>query len=179
MRLIAHRANLYGPDTRTENTIKKTMECFDNGFDVELDVWKFNNNLFLGHDSPNYLNNPVDIDFLYAHRDRLWLHAKNADAFHSLHSDVSGKDFNYFWHQKDDFTITSKGYHWVYPGKSIDKNSVWVLPENIIERSRPFKKTDFLPLKKVIGSNWEYQSDIFDFYTICTDWPIAIKKVLE
>ena len=27
------------------------------------------------------------------------------------------KSLNYFWHQTDDFTLTSHGYIWTYPGK--------------------------------------------------------------
>ena len=26
------------------------------------------------------------------------------------------KTFNYFWHQNDKFTLTSKGYIWTFPG---------------------------------------------------------------
>ena len=36
---------------------------------------------------------------------------------------------NYFWHQEDDYTLTSQGYIWTYPGKSLTSNSVMVLPE--------------------------------------------------
>jgi hypothetical protein len=52
----------------------------------------------------------------------------------------------------DDYTITSKGYFWTYPGKKISKNSIIVLPENI----------DQLELEYMIK-----QSP----YAICTDWP--------
>ena len=38
-------------------------------------------------------------------------------------------DIHYFWHQKDDITITSKGYIWAYPGKQIINGSIAVLPE--------------------------------------------------
>ena len=36
---------------------------------------------------------------------------------------------HYFWHQKDDITLTSKGYFWTFPGKKLTKNSICVLPE--------------------------------------------------
>jgi hypothetical protein len=39
------------------------------------------------------------------------------------------KKLNYFWHDKDDMTLTSHGYAWVYPGKQPVKNSIAVLPE--------------------------------------------------
>jgi hypothetical protein len=43
--------------------------------------------------------------------------------------DRIGSRFNYFWHQKDDVTLTSKGYIWAYPGKQPLENSIAVLPE--------------------------------------------------
>ena len=36
------------------------------------------------------------------------------------------QDFNYFWHENDRFTITSKGYLWTYPGNKYSENSVIV-----------------------------------------------------
>ncbi|MEY4342356.1 MAG: Synechococcus phage, partial [Pseudomonadota bacterium] len=33
---------------------------------------------------------------------------------------------NSFWHQEDDFTITSSGYIWTYPNKSITSQSIIV-----------------------------------------------------
>ena len=38
-------------------------------------------------------------------------------------------EINYFFHDNDDLTITSKGFLWVYPGKQPVKNSIAVLPE--------------------------------------------------
>ena len=35
---------------------------------------------------------------------------------------------HFFWHQGD-YTITSKGFIWVYPGKPLLKNSTCALPE--------------------------------------------------
>jgi len=36
---------------------------------------------------------------------------------------------HYFWHQEDDYTITSEGYIWTYPGKKLFNKSICVLPE--------------------------------------------------
>ena len=36
---------------------------------------------------------------------------------------------NYFWHQGDTVTLTSKNYIWAHPGKQIIKGSIAVLPE--------------------------------------------------
>ena len=35
-------------------------------------------------------------------------------------------DIHCFWHQEDDYTITSKGYIWTYPGKPVCNKSVIV-----------------------------------------------------
>jgi hypothetical protein len=37
--------------------------------------------------------------------------------------------FNYFWHQEDTLTLTSKCHIWVYPGKQPVKGSIAVMPE--------------------------------------------------
>ena len=41
-----------------------------------------------------------------------------------------GYPVNFFWHQNDDFVLTSGGYFWTYPGKKVCKKSIAVLPEN-------------------------------------------------
>jgi hypothetical protein len=38
-------------------------------------------------------------------------------------------DLNYFWHQEDVLSLTSKKYIWVYPGKQPIENSIAVMPE--------------------------------------------------
>jgi len=37
--------------------------------------------------------------------------------------------FNFFWHQEDTLTITSRGHLWVYPGKQPIEDSIAVMPE--------------------------------------------------
>jgi hypothetical protein len=37
--------------------------------------------------------------------------------------------FNFFWHENDLATLTSKGYIWASPGKQPIKNSIAVMPE--------------------------------------------------
>ena len=36
------------------------------------------------------------------------------------------QNFNYFWHQEDDYTLTSEGYVWVYPGKPLIKKDLTI-----------------------------------------------------
>ena len=47
----------------------------------------------------------------------------------ALENLIKFKFLNVFWHENDDFTLTSKGYIWTYPGKSLTKNSIAVMPE--------------------------------------------------
>ena len=52
-------------------------------------------------------------------------------------------DIHCFWHQVDDYTITSKGYIWAYPGKETSgKNTVLLFPERYPKIK--FKSYDFI-----------------------------------
>ena len=51
-----------------------------------------------------------------------------------------------FWHQNDDYTLTSQGLIWTYPKKLLYLNSICVLPE--------------------LG----YKGDINKCYGICSDY---------
>ena len=120
MKLISHRGNLNGKIPNEENSPEYILNALDKGFDVEIDVWYKNNNFYLGHDIPKY---QIKSEFL--ENKRLWCHAKNLDALFNLSKITS----IYFWHQKDDYTLTSNGYIWTYPGKILTGKSICVLPE--------------------------------------------------
>lgn len=109
MKFISHRGNLTGRIPERENDPVYITEALLKGFDVEIDVWRIDGQFFLGHDSPQY---PVNFRFLQ--NVNLWCHAKNKLALEIM---SSYDDIHYFWHQEDDYTITSKGKIWVYPGK--------------------------------------------------------------
>jgi hypothetical protein len=57
---------------------------------------------------------------------KLWMHAKNHQAFEIL---IRYQSFNVFWHQTDDFALTTKGYLWCYPGIGPLDRSVAFMPE--------------------------------------------------
>ena len=38
-------------------------------------------------------------------------------------------DINCFWHENDEFTLTSKNYIWSYPRKESCENTIVVMPE--------------------------------------------------
>lgn len=54
----------------------------------------------------------------------MWIHCKNFEALDYFSKQK--ENYNYFWHQEDDFTITSKGFIWTYPGKEVGDLSVIV-----------------------------------------------------
>jgi len=122
MKLISHRGNLNGPNPEKENHPDYIKAALNKWYGVEVDVWYIDGKYVLGHDSPSY---EVDHSFI-KYNSRLWCHAKNLDALNIMSKD---NYIHYFWHQKDDYTITSKNIIWGYPGKKLISSSVAVLPE--------------------------------------------------
>ena len=120
MRLIAHRGNLYGPDPTHENMPKIIRQVIQMDFDAEIDVWLVDDQWYLGHDNPQH-----EINFSFLRHEALWCHAKNLAALDTMLKD--GK-IHCFWHQEDDFTVTSRGIIWAYPGMDITSNAVAVMP---------------------------------------------------
>ena len=129
---IAHRGNTNGKFESYENEPNYIDMAIKKGFDVEIDIWFIDNIIYLGHDKPQY---GVDFRWLRDRIKKLWIHCKNLEALVLLKN--CGYDVNYFWHQEDDFTITSMGYFWTYPGKELSGNSVAVMPE-----TKEFKDID-------------------------------------
>ena len=124
MKLIAHRGNLNGKFESYENEPNYIDLAIHKGYDVEVDVWYENNNLWLGHDKPQYV---VDFGWFKDRSEYLWIHCKNIEAL--LYFKDCGYDAHYFWHEEDTVTLTSKNYIWAYPGKQPIKNSIAVMPE--------------------------------------------------
>ena len=126
-KLISHRGNLSGASPDSENTPLAIEDAIINGYDCEVDLWLSNKKLHLGHDYPQ---TEISINFLEEAKKNLWIHCKNYEALNFLSN--QNADFNYFWHEDDKFTLTSKGYIWTYPNNIYSKNSVIVhLDENL------------------------------------------------
>jgi hypothetical protein len=142
---IAHRANINGK-TELENHPATVWNAISNGYNVEIDTWLFDNQWYFGHDRPEH---KVSFEFLNSVKTLSWIHCKNLEALKEL----DPKEFNFFWHQQDDFTLTSKGYIWTYPEKNISKKSV------IVD----------LDIKNID----KYKN--IDLYGICTDYPSLIE----
>ena len=154
MKIIAHRANLNGPSKNKENTIDQIFKCIKYGFDVEIDVRIINQNIFLGHDQAK---ESITLEKLSKISNYLWIHCKNIEALEYFNKNNFDNIYNYFWHQDDKYTLTSKGYIWSYPGSILSPNSINVLPE----WSNEINKLKFLKNDEVHG--------------ICTDFPLLIK----
>ena len=114
-----------GPSKELENSPDQILAAISLGFDCEIDLWLVDNSLLLGHDSPQYV---ITEDWLM--NPRLWIHAKNIEALHWLSSNPK-HNYNYFWHESDQYTMTSTGYIWTYPGRELTIRSIMVLPELI------------------------------------------------
>jgi hypothetical protein len=118
---IAHRGNVSGPSPK-ENHPLHIEEAIYSGFDVEVDVWLIDENLWLGHDKPQYMTSKT---FLDRYKNSLWIHCKNLAALEYFVNLKKG--YKYFWHEEDKYTLTSNGLIWTYPGKSITNKSIIVL----------------------------------------------------
>jgi hypothetical protein len=124
MKFISHRGNLNGKNPDEENSISYIDKAYKNCAHVEIDVRFKKNKWYLGHDSKY----TTEVDFDYIKRDGFWLHCKNIEALLEL----QGSKLNYFWHQKDAYTLTSHNFIWCYPGKAVPSKgfeTIAVLPE--------------------------------------------------
>ena len=70
---------------------------------------------------------------------------------------LSNKNIHCFWHQEDQFTLTSNKYIWTFPNQPVCENSVIVQlePEN---------------------SNSNFSRNELKCYGICTDYPTLYQK---
>ena len=151
MKLISHRGNILGPNPQKENSLEYIDSAINLGYDVEIDIRhsEEEQKLYLGHDECQY---EVSMIWLVKRKDNLWIHCKNLSSLRLFCNSLI--DFNYFWHQEDYFTLTSKKYIWTYPGQAYTPNSVIVMPE--------WKYTDWDKLR------------VAECYGICSDY---VKKL--
>ena len=121
--LIAHRGNIFGPSKDNENRPENILEALNHGFDCEVDLRldEKSDDFFLGHDHKQF---QISVDWLVQNKENLWIHCKDFLALNKL--TVLDLDLNYFWHENDKFTLTSKGYIWTYPKNLTSKNSIIV-----------------------------------------------------
>jgi len=152
MKIISHRGNLEGPSLDTENSPAQIEKCIELGFECEVDLRIHNGEPYLGHYNAQY---PVTIDWLLSKSNVLWIHCKDSESLSFLKKE--GQNLNYFWHENDTITLTSKNYIWAYPGKQPIMGSIAVMQE-----------LNNLPL----FHNSDNMIDIGDYkcYGICSDY---------
>ena len=119
MILISHRGNTYGKSEQ-ENHPDYIQKTLDLGYNVEVDVWYIFGKFSLGHDEPQYI-----IDKKFLQNSKIWCHAKTISTLHYL----INLGVICFFHEQDSVTLTSNNYIWTYPGKTLTKKSICVLPE--------------------------------------------------
>ena len=139
MKYISHRGFVDGIDSSIENNPEQILYLINKNIDVEIDIRIHNEKFYLGHDEPIH-----EVSQRFLENNKLWCHAKTFSSLEAL----SKTNSHYFWHQNDDYTLTSKGFIWVYPGKPLIQKSIAVTPET-------------------------YDLDYSNCYAICTDY---IKK---
>ena len=143
IRLIAHRGNYKGKNLFEENKPDYILKAIEKGYDVELDIWNIDNKLYLGHDAPVH---EIEVNFLVAQKDKFWCHAKNLEVVAVL----KNLDVNWFWHESDKITLTSKGNIWPYIDIFLDGAVV----------NQPTKQSKYWTEKLYLTMN---------FYGICSD----------
>ena len=125
MILISHRGNLEGRNENLENHPKYIEDAHNAGFYVEIDLWVIENKLYLGHDKPQFLIDSKFIDNKY-----LFVHCKNNSALTYMQN--KNWDCDYFWHEDDYYTLTSKNKIWAHPKSNILPGSICVVKDENI-----------------------------------------------
>ena len=125
MLIISHRGNLEGENINTENSPSQIEAAINFGYDVEIDLWLIDNHFMLGHDKPEHL---ISLDWLLLNEKYLWVHCKNFEAIDYLSKNQI--NLNYFFHDSDDLTLTSRNFMWIYPKKTYSNNSVIVCKDD-------------------------------------------------
>lgn len=147
MHWISHRGNLEGPNPLLENDPGYIQLALDKGFDVEVDVWFIDGELYLGHDTGIHA-----LPKEWLSNFRFWFHCKNINALDFFKKTDGVK---YFWHQEDDYTLTSNRKIWTYPGKPLLPECIAVVPEVA------------------------YNGNLWDCYAICTDYIHKYRRLYE
>ena len=153
MILIAHRGNTEGSNEEMENNPSYVQNAIKKGFDVEIDVWYTDDGFVLGHDKPQY---PIEENFLK--NEALWCHAKNVEALDAMVK----IGVHCFWHQEDDYTLTSRGHVWIYPGEKPSKSGIMVsksFDPDLIEKCLGICSDDIMKYKEIMDSKKECEGE--------------------
>jgi hypothetical protein len=154
MIIISHRGFLDGNNPKEENNPAQIDKCINSRLNVEIDVWYENQILYLGHDYPAH---KISLQWLEDRSNFLWVHCKNLAAIDFFVNRRS--NLNFFFHNNDDYTLTSHNFIWTFPNLPVTNNCVIV--------SLDLKNISML-LKKDTQP-----------FGICTDYPIELKRAIQ
>jgi len=132
---------------------------------VEIDVWKFGNDVYLGHDTPK---NKIHQHQLFTYKDYLLCHAKNFVALEWC----LAEEFDCFYQYRDYFTISSKGKLIISPLYfNANTKDDTLYKKNSCMLMCPEKISYFdLKLHEISALNVNF---------ICTDYPLNWAKYLR
>ncbi len=137
---IAHRAQISGLSSEANHPgwIDKVLSA---NIHCEVDCWYSDKHLYLGHDKPTYR---VNIKWLLERAPMLWVHAKSLETLEFLYQ--YHNDINYFWHENDEFTLTSWAFIWTRSNGLFGPKSVVVMDGPSNERLNCYGVcTDWVP----------------------------------
>lgn len=120
---ISHRGNLEGRIAEMENDPAYIEKAIKSGYMAEIDFWKVEDRIYLGHDEGQH---DISMEWLNFRKQHLLVHCKNREGFdHALKSGLHA-----FWHTDEDYVMTSWGYTVGYPGKlSVGPRFILAVPE--------------------------------------------------
>jgi len=147
MKIISHRGNIRGSVPDKENRPSYIDCAIGNGYDVEIDIRLIGDELWLGHDEPQY---KVDHTWLTKRESRLWIHCKNFDAAKEC------SRYQSFCHSDDPFIYTSN-------------NKIWLHGEG--ENNYKLDQNTIIPLIDT-DSIKKFATNSGTPYGVCTDYPI-------
>jgi hypothetical protein len=140
--IISHRGNINGSNPNMENNPIYINKALEKGYYVKIDIHIKDNKFYLGNNIPQY---EVSLDYLC--HPKFWCHCKDLE---TLTYFLRYKQIHCFWHQNDDYTLTSNAIIWGYPGIKSSKDTIIVLPEKY----------------------YKSRKDLPECYGICTDYCI-------
>lgn len=151
MILISHRGNINGKNELLENSKEYIDTAIEFKYDVEIDVWSIDKQLYLGHDGPQY---KVTKKWLIERKKNLWIHTKNFNAL----SDLIETELKLFFHEKESHTTIH--------------NSKFIWSHNIFEANHKsvIPLLDEISLDKYINTN---KNKVV--YGICSDYVERLK----
>lgn len=118
MQVISHRGNYNGKRVENDPNLLPIGRWV-----CEVDLWRINNKLYLGHDTPAFY---ITEEWIFDNANQLLLHAKNSDALLF----IKRNNLEGFFHQTDDFVLTTLiNRIIVYPGKEVLPGSIVMRPE--------------------------------------------------